>query len=160
MHELERGTTGAVGVLGDISASFGVSTEDIVLIAVSIAERRRLIQQATQRLVESNLRLVVYFAQRAQWRGADIADLVQEGNIALMKAVESFDPSHGLAFGTFATIRVCRAIHRFGATASQLVHVPANVRARRRWVRKTADYLSEKQGDVPSLDAVAEYLEV
>src|SRR6185295_17393010 len=76
------------------------------------------------------------------------------------KAVDSFDPSHGVPFGTFATIGVCRAIQCFGATAAQLVRIPDEVRARRRRVQRAADYLSKNERGAPSWDTVAEYLEV
>ena len=166
LRALQQGVTAngapaeARRIVTEIAASFGVTAADIERVATAIAENRRAIEQTKRRLVESNLRLVVFFARRAKWRGAEMADLIQEGNIALMNAVDSFDPDYGLPFGTFATIGVRRAIHRFGASAGELVHIPEEVRWRRRRVYGAAQYLAERRGAAPSWDEIASYLDM
>jgi RNA polymerase sigma factor (sigma-70 family) len=143
-----------------VAASFGLSTADICQVAASIEQKREEIRRASERLVESNLRLVVHLAQKANRRGADVCDLIQEGNLALLKAVDTFDPERGVPFGSFASISVRHAIHCSAATAKQLVRVPEALRVRRTNVRKATAYLSARDGHEPSVDAIAEYLEV
>jgi RNA polymerase sigma factor (sigma-70 family) len=143
-----------------VAASFGVPAADICRVAAAVEQKRRSIRQATQQLVESNLRLVVHVAQRSQRRGADVADLIQEGNLALLKAVDTFDPDRGVPFGAFAAISVRHAIQCSAATATDVVRVPEAVRLRRGVVRRTAAYLSCKEDGAPDVDAIAEFLEL
>jgi RNA polymerase primary sigma factor len=140
--------------------SIGVTADDVERIAAIVAEKRKLIQRAKEQLVESNLRLVVYLARRSSWLGAEVADLVQEGNLALMRAVDSYDPDRGVTFGRFACTSIRHAMERCGAMAKELVRIPEQVRLRRRRVLKATEHLSDKEGRAPAPDAVADYLEV
>jgi RNA polymerase primary sigma factor len=129
-------------------------------VAAEIAEKRRRIAAAKQLLVEANLRLVLYFARRMKWRGVDAVDLVQEGNIALLRAADAYDPKRGFAFGSFACTAIRRAMSRFGSAASRPVHVPSEVRARRHRVCQTERHLTTRDGVAPSWQEIADYLGV
>lgn len=147
-------------LLADIARGFGVTPEVLERAAAEIGEKRQRIAVAKQRLVEANLRLVLYFARRMKWRGVDTVDLVQEGNIALLRAVESYDPQRGFAFGSFACTAIRRAMTRFGSAASRPVHVPSEVQSRRYRIRNAERHLTTRNGTAPSWEAVAEYLGV
>ena len=145
-------------VLVEIARGFGVSPAVIERVAAEIAEKRSRISSAKQRLIEANLRLVLYFARKMKWRGVDTVDLVQEGNIALLRAADTFDPKRGFSFACFACTAIRRAMARFGSAACNPVHVPVEVRARRSRVRKAERHLTGRDGTPPSWDSIAEYL--
>jgi RNA polymerase primary sigma factor len=145
-------------LLTEITRGFGVSPAKLERVAADLAEKKRRIAVAKQRLVEANLRLVLYFARKMKWRGVDIIDLVQEGNLALLRAAETFDPKRGSGFASFACTAIRRAMSRFGSAASQPVHVPTEVRARRTRVRKAENYLTGRDGTPPTWQTIADYL--
>lgn len=151
---------GAQRLLADIAGGFGITPDALERVAAEISEKRDRMTAAKQRLVEANLRLVLYFARRMKWRGVDIVDLVQEGNMALLRAVESYDPKRGFAFGSFACTAIRRAMSRFGSKASRPVHVPSEVRARRQRIRQAERYLTRQDGLAPTWAQIAEYLDL
>ena len=101
---------------------------------LSVAKRRELRNAVTEgdaarrRFIQSNLRLVVSVARRYQSSGVGILDLIQEGNIGLMRAVEKFDHRRGFKFSTYATWWIRQAIGRAIADTSRTIRVPAHVR--------------------------------
>jgi len=147
-------------LLSDIASGFGVAPAALERVATEINETRERMTAAKQRLVEANLRLVLYFARRMKWRGVDVVDLVQEGNMALLRAVDSYDPNRGFAFGSFACTAIRRAMSRFGSKTSRPVHVPSEVRARRQRIRQAERYLTTQEGVAPTWAQIAEYLDL
>ncbi len=113
-------------------------------------------QAAEARFVEANLRLVVSVARRHQHRGVEMADLIQEGNIGLMQAVERFDPDLGFRFSTYATWWIRQALTRAIANAGSTVRMPVHAREKLTALRSAEDRLRVRLGRVPHLEEVAE----
>jgi RNA polymerase primary sigma factor len=113
-------------------------------------------EQARHRLIESNLRLVIAIARRYVSSGVPLIDLIQEGNLALMRAAEKFDYRLGFHFGTYATWWIRQAVNRAATEQSRLIHLPEHVAARLRKVRRVAAQLSQESGLEPRPEQIAE----
>ena len=115
---------------------------------------------ARERMVRSNLRLVVAIAKHYVNRGLTLLDLVEEGNLGLLKAVESFDPSQGARFSTYGAWWIKQAIKRALINAGQPVHIPAYmVELISKWKRAHRE-LEEKLGRNPTLEELAEEMQI
>jgi RNA polymerase primary sigma factor len=129
--------------------------EDLELLADIIERGKR----ARQRLVESNLRLVVSVARRYMNRGIPLGDLIQDGNIGLMRAVEKFDYRRGFKFSTYATWWIRQAVSRSLADQSRTIRVPVHmVETINKYVRLSSS-LQQELGREPTIDEVAEAME-
>lgn len=118
-------------------------------------EGRLIAEPARQRLIECNLRLVVSIARRYSHRGLPIADLVQEGNLGLMRAVESFDAARGCRFSTHATWWIRQAVSRAVTNHGRTVRLPANVIGHLNQIAKARRALHQSLGREPSYSEVA-----
>jgi RNA polymerase primary sigma factor len=112
--------------------------------------------RARRRLIEANLRLVISIARRYTNSGVPLIDLIQEGNLGLMRAAEKFDWRRGCHFGTYATWWIRQAISRAAGEQSRLIHLPEHVATRLRKVRRIASQLSQENGGDPLADQIAE----
>ncbi len=110
---------------------------------------------ARQRLIEANLRLVIANVRRFSRSGAPLADLVQEGNLGLMRAAEKFDWRRGCRFSTYATWWIRQAVRRAAHTQSHLIRVPDRVVDRMSKARRIAAELAQESGSDPSPAQIA-----
>ena len=141
--------------LKDIGKVALLTAEDEVELAKRMEEGD---EEAKMILSEANLRLVVSIAKRYVGRGMQFLDLIQEGNLGLMKAVEKFDYTKGFKFSTYATWWIRQAITRAIADQARTIRIPVHmVETINKQVRATRQLL-QKLGREPSPEEIAEYL--
>ncbi len=116
--------------------------------------------QAREHLIKANTRLVVSVAKRYNSRGVPFLDLIQEGNLGLMKAVEKYDHRKGFRFSTYATWWIRQTITRAIADQGRTIRVPVHMVDRIRVMYKRTHELEQTLGREPTIDELAESLEI
>ena len=132
-----------------------LTPEEEIELAIRISEDD---QEAKKRLAEANLRLVVSIAKRYVGRGMQFLDLIQEGNLGLIKAVDKFDYTKGFKFSTYATWWIRQAITRAIADQARTIRIPVHMVETINKVKKANSQLLHTNGREPTPDEIAEFL--
>ncbi|MGE0790436.1 MAG: RNA polymerase sigma factor RpoD/SigA [Sandaracinaceae bacterium] len=138
-----------------LEAALGVPRNKLRSFARALMKERRGLDAAKNHLAEANLRLVVMLAKAYRRSGIPFSDLVQEGNIGLMRAVDKFDVRVGTRFSTYATWWIRQAIAREVTRQAETVRVPFGITERRNQLRRLERVLSQRLGRTPGADELA-----
>ena len=141
--------------LKDIGRVPLLSPEEEIELAIRIADND---QEAKDRLTKANLRLVVSIAKRYVGRGMMFLDLIQEGNLGLIKAVDKFDYTKGFKFSTYAPWWIRQAITRAIADQGRTIRIPVHMVETINKVKKTSNMLLHRDGKDPTPEDIAEEL--
>ncbi len=150
--QMEAGRKALVRLQGDED----LSEEDRALLRHEV----EIGEEAHKQLVQSNLRLVVAIARRYVGRGMPLLDLIQEGNVGLMRAVERFDYRRGFKFSTYATWWIRQAISRAIADQGRTIRMPIHVLDAVNKLTRTQREMTQIMGRAPTLEELAEELDM
>ena len=137
----------------------GLPVTSLKKVVISIEKGERKAEAAKRRLVEANLRLVVSIAKRYTNRGLQFPDLIQEGNIGLMRAVDKFEYQRGYKFSTYATWWIRQAITRAIADQARTIRIPVHMIETINKLIRTSRYLVQDLGREPTPEEIANKME-
>jgi RNA polymerase primary sigma factor len=146
--------------LRDLMLEARTTREDLLGLIQVILRRQRVYQQARRELAEGNLRLVVAIAKRYRGRGLSFADLIQEGNRGLMRAVDKYEHRMGFKFGTYATWWIRQGITRALADHARTVRVPCHQVGTLAAMERIRGELAVQNGREPTVEEIAASLGV
>jgi len=141
--------------LRDIEERAGLGHEALRRASAAAQEATRRVEQARNDMVEAYQRLVVTIARKYQGRGLDVVDIVQEGNIGLMRAAEKFDYHQGFRFATYATWWIRSDLQRAIADQTRTIRLPSPIINKLVRVRRAARETYQNEGTAPSVEELA-----
>jgi RNA polymerase primary sigma factor len=139
-----------------MEAECGLSSRQLKEALRAIAKAEGQVKEAKAELIKANLRLVISIAKRYINRGLQFLDLIQEGNLGLMRAVEKFEYQRGYKFGTYATWWVRQAITRAIADQARTIRIPVHMIEVINKLNRTSRSLVQEMGREPTLEEIAE----
>jgi RNA polymerase primary sigma factor len=157
---MERTVRGAIRKIKRIEQEAGLPLDELKVTYKQIQVGERKAKKAKAEMVEANLRLVVSIAKKYTNRGLQFLDLIQEGNIGLMKAVDKFEWRRGYKFSTYATWWIRQAITRAIADQARTIRIPVHMIETINKLIRTSRYLVQELGREPTPEEIAEKMEL
>jgi RNA polymerase primary sigma factor len=143
-----------------IEKRFGMSSVELMKVLKVLMEGEREVNEAKKALIEANLRFVISIAKRYKGKGLSFSDLIQEGNIGLMKAVDKFEYRRGFKFSTYATWWIRQAITRALVEQSRSIRIPLHTMEAINKITRAMSEFVQETGKEPTPDEIAERMKI